>query len=148
VIIEARTQCKRRGIVIRVFGEVQIVEPRGVLEQMDHAHRVRGLPWVLERDPRREAARGIGKVQLALLFELEHRQGSEAFRNRADTEERVGRNIDAGGHIRLANAAIQSTLSRETMAAPTSGVLVSASTLRMACSSSVVDLRAGGSRGR
>lgn len=54
-----------------VLPQVKIVEAGGVLQEVDHPHRVAVLLWVLEPDLRRQVAQASFEVDSAILVESE-----------------------------------------------------------------------------
>ena len=74
-----------------------------MLQQVNHAHRIRGLPRILEGQLGRQAAKGRVEREPAFAGELQRREGDPHLGDRADAKEGIGGRVRAGPHAGLAD---------------------------------------------
>ena len=89
--IEALAQGERLRIVAGELRQVDVVEARGVLEQVDQTDGVRFSPAVLELDLGCEVSHHVVEAESLLLLKHQHRQRRQALRDGPDPPE--GRSV-------------------------------------------------------
>src|SRR5579884_1849125 len=83
---------------------MHVVPSGGVLQQMNHADRIGGLPAVLEPGVRSQLANRVIQRQESLGSQQKDRERGNTLPYGSNVEERLPCDLAAAGYIRLANA--------------------------------------------
>jgi hypothetical protein len=105
IVIQRLAQAHLRRSVLGVLAEMHIVPARGVLEKMDHAHRVGRLPAIFKPHFRDQFVHRIIERELALIGQHQDGERCKRLGGRSDAEQRFRRYLAIACHIRFAQTA-------------------------------------------